>query len=95
MKVNKEDVIKIAHLARLDLKESHVAEMQDSINKVLDWMEALNSVDTNGVLPLAHMTSALNHFRVDKAITNLSREEALKLGPDTNEQYFKVPQVIE
>ena len=56
MKVNKEDVIKIAHLARLDLKESHVAEMQDSINKVLDWMEALNSVDTNGVAPLAHMT---------------------------------------
>jgi aspartyl-tRNA(Asn)/glutamyl-tRNA(Gln) amidotransferase subunit C len=95
MKVNKEDVVKIAHLARLDLKESQVGEMQDSINKVLDWMEALNSVDTKGVAPLAHMTSALNHFRADQAVTSLSREKALKLGPDTNEQYFKVPQVIE
>lgn len=95
MKVNKDDVVKIAHLARLDLKESHVAEMQDSINKVLDWMKSLNAVDTTGVAPLAHMTSALNHFRDDQAISSLSREKALALGPDTNEQYFKVPQVIE
>lgn len=95
MKVSKEDVVKIAHLARLDLKESMVAEMQDSINKVLDWMEALNVVDTEHVATLAHMTSALNHFRDDKAISNLTREKALALGPDTNEQYFKVPQVIE
>ena len=95
MKVSKEDVVKIAHLARLDLKESKVEEMQDSINKVLDWMEALNVVDTKDVAPLAHMTSALNHFREDKAISNLTREKALALGPDTNEQYFKVPKVIE
>ncbi|MEN9730431.1 MAG: hypothetical protein RLZ91_1549 [Bacteroidota bacterium] len=95
MKVSKEDVVKIAHLARLDLKESNVGEMQDSINKVLDWMEALNVVDTQNVAPLAHMTSALNHFREDKAISMLAREKALALGPDTNKQYFKVPQVIE
>ncbi|MDT8887947.1 Asp-tRNA(Asn)/Glu-tRNA(Gln) amidotransferase subunit GatC [Aquirufa regiilacus] len=95
MKVSKEDVVKIAHLARLDLKESKVGEMQDSINKVLDWMEALNVVDTQNVAPLAHMTFALNHFREDKAISKLTREKALALGPDTNEQYFKVPQVIE
>jgi aspartyl-tRNA(Asn)/glutamyl-tRNA(Gln) amidotransferase subunit C len=95
MKVSKEDVVKIAHLARLDLNESNVGEMQDSINKVLDWMEALNAVDTQGVAPLVHMTSALNHFREDKANQTLSRERALALGPDTNEQYFKVPQVIE
>jgi aspartyl-tRNA(Asn)/glutamyl-tRNA(Gln) amidotransferase subunit C len=95
MKVSKEDVIKIAHLARLDLQESNVAEMQDSINKVLDWMEALNAVNTTGVAPLAHMTSALNHFREDEAKSSLTREQALALGPDTNEQYFKVPQVIE
>ncbi len=95
MKVSKEDVVKIAHLARLDIKDAGVAEMQDSINKVLDWMEALNAVDTQNVAPLAHMTSALNHFRVDKAVSSLTREKALALGPDTTEQYFKVPQVIE
>jgi aspartyl/glutamyl-tRNA(Asn/Gln) amidotransferase C subunit len=41
------------------------------------------------------MTSALNHLREDQSSNTLSREKALALGPDTNEQYFKVPQVIE
>lgn len=87
--------MKIAHLARLELKEEQVGEMQDSINKVLDWMEALNAVDTSGVAPLVHMTSSLNHFREDVAIEGLDRANALALGPDTNAKYFKVPQVIE
>lgn len=95
MKVSKDDVVKIAHLARLDLHESDVLDMQDSINKVLDWMETLNTVNTTDVAPLAHMTSALNHFRDDVAKLSLSRAQALALAPDTNEQYFKVPQVIE
>lgn len=87
--------MKIAHLARLELKEEQVGEMQDSINKVLDWMEALNAVDTSGVAPLVHMTSSLNHFREDVALEGLDRAKALALGPDTNAKYFKVPQVIE
>jgi aspartyl-tRNA(Asn)/glutamyl-tRNA(Gln) amidotransferase subunit C len=95
MKVTKDDVVKIAHLARLELKEAQIGEMQDSINKVLDWMEALNAVDTSNVDPLVHMTSSLNHFREDIANEGLDRSKALALGPDTNEKYFKVPQVIE
>jgi aspartyl-tRNA(Asn)/glutamyl-tRNA(Gln) amidotransferase subunit C len=95
MKVTKDDVVKIAHLARLELKEEQVEEMQDSINKVLDWMEALNAVDTSGVAPLVHMTGSLNHFREDVALEGLDRAKALALGPDTNAKYFKVPQVIE
>ncbi|AWL08734.1 Asp-tRNA(Asn)/Glu-tRNA(Gln) amidotransferase subunit GatC [Aquirufa nivalisilvae] len=95
MKVNKDDVIKIAHLARLELKEEKIQDMQDSINKVLDWMEALNAVDTSSVEPLVHMTPALNHFREDQAKAMLDRQKALNLGPNTNESYFKVPQVIE
>ena len=95
MKVSQEDVKKIAHLARLEMPESKLGEMQDSINKVLVWMEALNSVDTSAVEPLVHMTPALNNFREDEAKITLDREKALALGPDTNETYFKVPQVIE
>jgi aspartyl-tRNA(Asn)/glutamyl-tRNA(Gln) amidotransferase subunit C len=95
MKVSQEDVKKIAHLARLEMPESKLGEMQDSINKVLDWMEALNTVDTTNVEPLVHMTSALNNFREDEAKVTLDRTQALALGPDTNETYFKVPQVME
>jgi len=95
MKVSQEDVKKIAHLARLEMPESKIWEMQDSINKVLVWMEALNSVDTSNVEPLVHMTPALNNFREDEGRVTLDRAKALALGPDTNETYFKVPQVIE
>ena len=95
MKVSQEDVKKIAHLARLEMPESKIGEMQDSINKVLVWMEALNSVDTSEVEPLVHMTSALNNFREDEAKVTLDRAKALALGPDINETCFKVPQVIE
>jgi aspartyl-tRNA(Asn)/glutamyl-tRNA(Gln) amidotransferase subunit C len=95
MKVSQEDVKKIAHLARLEMPESKIEQMQDSINKVLVWMEALNSVDTSSVEPLVHMTPALNKFREDEAKVTLDRAQALALGPDTNETYFKVPQVIE
>ena len=95
MKVSQEDVKKIAHLARLEMPESKLGEMQDTINKVLVWMEALNSVDTSTVEPLVHMTSALNNFREDEGKITLDRLKALALGPDTNETYFKVPQVIE
>jgi aspartyl-tRNA(Asn)/glutamyl-tRNA(Gln) amidotransferase subunit C len=95
MKVNKKDVEKIAHLARLELNAEKMEEVQSSINKVLDWMEALNQVDTTGVEPLVHITPAINQFREDIAIQNLERSKALKLAPDANEQYFKVPQVIE
>ena len=95
MKVSQEDVKKIAHLARLEMPETKIEQMQDSINKVLVWMEALNSVDTSNVEPLVHMTPALNNFREDEAKVTLDRAQALALGPDTNETYFKVPQVIE
>ncbi len=95
MKVNKEDVLKIAHLARLELNPNEIEPMQESINKVLDWMEALNAVNTDHVEPLVHMTPAMNQFREDVAKQDLPKEKALALGPDTNEHYFKVPQVIE
>jgi aspartyl-tRNA(Asn)/glutamyl-tRNA(Gln) amidotransferase subunit C len=95
MKISKQDVEKIAHLARLELDPSKTEDIQSSINNVLEWMEALNQVDTTGVEPLVHMTSSINQFREDVALQNLNRQTALDLAPDANNQYFKVPQVIE
>jgi len=95
MKISTEEIEKIAHLARLELSNEQKEEMRSSVEKVLVWMEALNEVDTDGVEPLVHITEALNNFRPDEAKPTLGRSKALNLGPDTNEQYFKVPQVIE
>jgi aspartyl-tRNA(Asn)/glutamyl-tRNA(Gln) amidotransferase subunit C len=95
MKISQAEIEKIAHLSRLELQPEKIADLQESINRVLGWMEALNAVDTTNVEPLVHITEALNHFREDEAKPSLDRAKALALGPDANEQYFKVPQVIE
>lgn len=95
MKISQAEIEKIAHLSRLELQPEKVADLQESINRVLGWMEALDAVDTTNVEPLVHITEALNHFREDEAKPTLERKKALDLGPDSNDQYFKVPQVIE
>ena len=95
MKISQQEIEKIAHLSRLELQPEKVEDLMESINRVLGWMEALNAVDTSGVEPLVHITEALNNFREDEAKPTLERSKALALGPDANEQYFKVPQVIE
>ncbi len=95
MKISQEEIEKIAHLARLELQPDKVDDLKDSINRVLQWMEALNVVDTSEVEPLVHISKALNHFREDESKQTLDRSKALELGPDANEKFFKVPQVIE
>lgn len=95
MNLSKEAVEKIAHLARLEFDEAALKDMQQSLERVLDWMEALNAVDTHGVEPLIHVSPVKNGFRADEAKQELTRKQALANGPDVNETYFKVPQVLD
>jgi len=95
MKISQQEIEKIAHLARLEIQPDKMQDLKESINRVIDWMDALNEVDTSNVEPLVHITEALNQVREDEAKVTLDRSRALELGPDTNETFFKVPQVIE
>ncbi len=95
MKISQQEIEKIAHLARLEIQPDKMQDLKESINRVIDWMDALNEVDTSNVEPLVHITEALNQIREDEAKVTLDRSRALELGPDTNETFFKVPQVIE
>lgn len=95
MKIDTQTVEKIAHLSRLEVSEAEVAEMQTGLSKILNWMEQLNEVDTDGVEPLIHMNSGLNVFRKDKAQNTLRREDGLKNAPKRTEAYITVPKVVE
>lgn len=95
MQITKETIEKIAHLARLEISETEVEEMQDRLTKTLNWMEQLNEVDTTGVEPLTHMSKEVNVLREDVAENTLSRERALKNAPSHTETYFSVPKVVE
>ena len=95
MKVDKETLHKIAHLARLEVRPEEEAEMLKSLNEVLTWMEQLNEVDTTGVEPLMHISEELNVLRDDVVGQHLPREQALANAPQHNEQFFQVPKVLE
>ena len=95
MKVDKDTVEEIAHLARLELTEEEKKDMTSEMSKILNWMEKLNEVDTSKVEPLIHMSQEMNVLREDIEGEMLSHEAALKNAPKKDSNYFRVPKVIE
>lgn len=95
MKIDKESLKKIAHLARLQIKPEEETTLLNSMDSVLSWMEQLNEIDTEGVEPLTHILDEANIWRQDISNNTLSREEALSNAPSKNDTYIMVPKVIE
>jgi len=95
VEITPEMLHKIAHLARLEIKPEEEAELIKGLGEVLNWMEELTGVDTEGVEPLTHITGETNVWRGDIPENDLTREEALQLAPQRTDLYVKVPKVIE
>jgi aspartyl-tRNA(Asn)/glutamyl-tRNA(Gln) amidotransferase subunit C len=95
MLVDHDTLQKIAHLARLEVHPDEEAELLNSLNGVLTWMEQLNEVDTTGVEPLMHISPDLNVLREDVVAHQLPREQALVNAPQHEGPFFQVPKVLE
>ena len=95
MKIDKESLKKIAHLARLEIKPEEEEALMNSMDSVLSWMEQLDEIDTEGVEPLTHIMDEANIWRQDISTNTLSRSEALANAPAKNDTYIIVPKVIE
>ncbi len=94
MAVTKKDVVYIAKLARLELKEDEIDSYTGQLNQILDYMDKLNEVDTENVEPLLHPVENENVFREDVVKPVTSRDDALKNAPASNGEFFKVPKII-
>ncbi|MFN8436677.1 MAG: Asp-tRNA(Asn)/Glu-tRNA(Gln) amidotransferase subunit GatC [Cytophagales bacterium] len=95
MIIDKEKVKKIAHLARLEFNEKDETVLIESMNKILDWMEKLNEVDTDHVEPIRHMSMEVNVLRDDTVGEPIGHKEALLNAPKKDSDYFRVPKVLE
>lgn len=95
MSVTKKDVKYVADLARLQLTDEETESLAGDMNKILDYMEALNEIDTSDVEPLEHVVELNQNLREDKAEEPLDHDEALKNAPDADSDYFRVPKVID
>jgi aspartyl-tRNA(Asn)/glutamyl-tRNA(Gln) amidotransferase subunit C len=95
MKIDSNSVKKIAHLARLEFNEEGTEKMKKDMTQILDWVEQLNEVETDGIEPLTTMSSEVNVLREDIVGEHLSREQGLKNAPQRDSDYFRVPKVLE
>ena len=95
MKIDRETVDKIAHLARLELTEEEKERSITELSEILSFMAKLNELDTTGVEPLIYMNDEVNVLRADEVIQEMTREEALLNAPLKTAEYFKVTKVIQ
>jgi aspartyl-tRNA(Asn)/glutamyl-tRNA(Gln) amidotransferase subunit C len=96
MKIDNATLDRIAELARLDFSDpaARAAILQD-MQRVIDFVEKLNEVDTRGVEPLIFMTDEQDVLRDDVARTEVTKQEALRNAPVKDSDYFKVPRVVD
>jgi len=94
MQVNDALVENLASLARLQFNAEEKEIIKDGLQRMIQFVDKLNELDTTGVKPLLHMTEAVNVLRDDTVQGSITREEGLKNAPDTDGVYFKVPKVI-
>lgn len=95
MKIDKDSIKKIAHLAKLEFDENGVEKMSKDMSKILDWVEKLNEIDTEDVEPLTTMSTEINVMREDQIANQLDHEAGLKNAPKSDSDYFRVPKVLE
>jgi aspartyl-tRNA(Asn)/glutamyl-tRNA(Gln) amidotransferase subunit C len=95
MALDKTDVAKIAHLARLDVADAELAHYAAELSNILRLVEQMGAVDTAGVEPMAHPLHMAQRLRPD-AVTESDRREAFQaVAPATEDGLYLVPRVIE
>ena len=93
-KITKEEVKKVAYLARLELDESEINNHAEQLEKILDYIRQLEKIDTDDVQCTTRAIEVTNVFRKDEKKNFACNEELLELGPSREDKYFKVPKII-
>ncbi len=94
MKITKEEVAKIAYLARLEFDDEKLELFAKQLNQILDYMEKLGELDTKDVEPLYSPVFHKSAYREDEVKQLYSKEDVLKNAPESDGQYFIVPKVV-
>ena len=93
-KINKEEVKKVAHLARLELNEHEINNHAEQLEKILEYVKQLETIDTDKVPCTTRAIEVVNVFRKDEKKNSDCNEEILELGPSREDKFFKVPKII-
>ena len=95
MKITRNEVEYVAGLARLSLQENEIDALTSDMDAILAYVEKLNELETNGIIPTAHAVPVENAFREDEVRPSLGTAKALQNAPENENDCFRVPKVIE
>jgi aspartyl-tRNA(Asn)/glutamyl-tRNA(Gln) amidotransferase subunit C len=95
MKITREQVEHVARLARLELTGEEKDLFTGQLDAILAYVDKLNELDTEGIVPTAHAVPMENAFREDVEAPSIGVENALANAPDRSGSFFRVPKVIE
>jgi aspartyl-tRNA(Asn)/glutamyl-tRNA(Gln) amidotransferase subunit C len=91
MAITREDVLHVAHLARLDLTEEEVARFQEQLSAILEAVGKVQQLDLEGVPPTSHPLDLVNVWRDDEPRASWPRAETIALAPDEEGGQYRVP----
>ena len=94
-RISNETIDKIAHLARLEFENQAKDEIAKDLNRMLDFVDQLNGLNTDNIEPLIYMNKEVNTMREDVLHQDITQNDALINAPKKDSDYFKVPKVVE
>ncbi|MBT9545989.1 MAG: Asp-tRNA(Asn)/Glu-tRNA(Gln) amidotransferase subunit GatC [Candidatus Sericytochromatia bacterium] len=92
--ISTESIKHIARLSRLSFSEAEIEQFTEQLGAILNYVDQLAELDTTGVKPASHALPAINVFRDDTVLHSLSQAQIFMNAPETEEAYFKVPQIM-
>jgi aspartyl-tRNA(Asn)/glutamyl-tRNA(Gln) amidotransferase subunit C len=95
MSIRKEEIRKIAHLARINVSQAELDEVEKKLVGILDLIEKMQEVNTDSIEPMSHALDINQPLREDKVTEKDIRDKSLSLAPHSEQSLFIVPQVIE
>jgi aspartyl-tRNA(Asn)/glutamyl-tRNA(Gln) amidotransferase subunit C len=95
MSLDKTDVEKIAHLARLAIADADIPDYARDLTNIFNLVEQMSAVDTSNITPMAHPLDANQRLRMDEVTEVDQREKFQAIAPKTEAGVYLVPQVIE
>ena len=93
-KITREEVKKVANLARLELDNDVINNHAIQLEKILEYIKQLEKIDTADVPCTTRAIEVINVFRKDEKKNSDCVEELLELGPSREDKFFKVPKII-
>ena len=92
--LDREQVRKVAHLARLDITDTEAEQLTAQLSQILDYFEQLNELDTTDVPPTTRAIEFSNITRPDRLQPFPHKEELRQQAPERDDDYFRVPKIL-